>query len=87
MNRLFPTYHCKEASVDVILPTKDIKPDESNQWLIIGYPGVDGIEFRVKLDKQESAIYAFYPIDDEHIKIANSPNDLIQKWMAKELIL
>ena len=62
-----------------------MKPDECNQWFIIGYPEMDGIEFRVKLDGQEDSVYAFYPIDDNHIKIADSSDDLIQKWKKKYL--
>ena len=87
MDKPFPPYYCKESFVDVVLPVDEIKTDESNKWLIIGYPGVDGIEFRIKKDEQENIVYVFYPIDNEHIKIADSPEELIRKWKEGKLVL
>ncbi|MDO1451968.1 hypothetical protein Q0590_37210 [Rhodocytophaga aerolata] len=87
MDKQFPAYYCQEAFIDVVLPADEIKIDESNQWLIIGYPGVDGIEFRVYKHKRDAAVYAYYPIDDEHIWIANSAEDLISKWKEGKIVL
>ncbi len=80
MNRQFPAYYCEESLLDVILPASVIAADTSKQWLIIGYSGVDGVEFRVKNDETDTAVYAYYPIDNEHIWVADSAEDLIEKW-------
>lgn len=87
LNRSFPVYYCKASLVDVVLPTSKIKTDELDRWYIIGYSGVDGIEFRVKKDVQEDTVYAYYPIDDEHIKIADSVEELIRKWKDGSIVL
>lgn len=85
MKKKFPEYYCEESFVNVIMPIQKIKTDESKEWLIIGWPGVDGIEFRVKNVVSDNAVYAYYPIEDEHIKIAESAEELIEKWKTGEL--
>jgi hypothetical protein len=87
MHKKFPAYYCKESFIDVVLPADEIKIDDSKRWLIIGRPGVDGIEFRVKKHEADAAVYAYYPIDNEHVWIANSAEDLIEKWKAGAIIL
>lgn len=80
MVKSFPEYFCEESFVNVILPFDEIKTDESKKWLIIGWPGVDGVEFRVKKEAEDKAVYAYYSVEDEHIKIAESPVELIERW-------
>jgi hypothetical protein len=80
MHKQFPSYYCQESFIDVVLSADEIKADASSRWLIIGYPGVDGIEFRVKKYGSDKTVYAYYPIDDEHVHIADSVEDLIEKW-------
>ncbi len=80
MEKQFPAYYCEESCVDVVLPATEIKTDDSTQWLIIGYPGVDGIEFRVSKYEADTTVYAYYPIDDTHIRIADSAHHLIEGW-------
>ena len=87
LNKSFPAYYCEASLVDVVLPISKIKTDEFNRWYIIGYPGVDGIEFRVKENVQENIVYAYYPIDDEHVKIAGSVEQLIEKWKDGNIVL
>ena len=88
MERSFPAYYCEESFTDVVLPVNNIKLNESREWLTIGSPGVDGIEFRMKANEiQEDTVYAFYPIDNEYVKIADSPEDLVRRWKEGKLIL
>lgn len=87
MNDAFSKYYCEESFIYVVLPGDDIKKDKSRDWLIIGSPGVDGIEFRVKSDESEDTVFAFYPFDIEYIKIADSAEHLVLKWKAGEIVL
>lgn len=87
MDKQFPAYYCEKSFIDVVLPADEIKTDDTNQWLIIGSPGVDGIEFRVKNQNPDTTVYVYYPIDDEHIWIANSVEDLISKWKEEKVVL
>lgn len=85
MKKLFLEYYCKDSLIYVVLPADSIILDESKDWLIIGHPGVDGIQFRVKSDQLDNAVYAFYPIDNEYVKVADSVAHLILKWKAGEI--
>lgn len=76
----YPSFYCKTLQVHVILPLEQIKKDASGKWLIIGYSGVDGIEFRVEYLEIESKVYAYYPIESEFCEIAKNADDLILKW-------
>jgi hypothetical protein len=80
-------YYCEECFIDVILPGDKIHADETGNWLVIGWPGVDGIEFRMKNNAAEKIIYAYYPVEQEHIIIAESRDDLIKKWVNHSIDL
>ena len=75
-----PAYYCEELFIDVVLPSNEIKMDDSMKWLIIGSPGVDGIQFKVRKCEADTAVYAYYPVDDTHILIADSAHHLIERW-------
>ena len=87
MAKKFTPYYCNEALVDVVLSSERIVTDETGEWLVIGYPGVDGIEFRTRVNETESYIYAFYPIEKRYTKIADSADDLLAKWKANKIFL
>lgn len=72
---------------NVILPPDRITADETNQWLILGFAGVDGIEFRTPIDEASWDIFAYYPIEIDHLKIADSAEDLVMKWKNNQIIL
>lgn len=63
MKKEFTPYFCGYNIVDIILPADSIEEDETKEWLIIGWPGVDGIQFRVKASDPDQAVYVFYPIE------------------------
>jgi hypothetical protein len=85
MWREIPEFFCPDSEVDVVLPSKSIIADETGDWLIIGWPGVDGIQFRMQNGSFDETVYAYYPYDDEHVKIAESAADLIQKWKSGDI--
>ena len=85
MKKEFTPYFCDDSIVDVVLPADRIELDETKEWLIIGWPGFDGIQFRVKLKGADQTVYTFYPIEQEYIKIADSDKDLIEKWKSGQV--
>lgn len=85
MKKEFTPYFCDDSIIDVILPGDRIEEDETKEWLIIGWPGVDGIQFRVKSKETDQSVYAFYPFEQEYVKIADSDKDLIEKWKAGQV--
>lgn len=87
MKKTFSKYYCEESFIYVVLLEDEIKMDKSKDWLIIGFPGVDGIEFRVKSDQSQDTVFAFYPFDNEHMKIADSAEHLVLKWKAGVIVL
>ena len=87
MKNKFNPYFCQDSLVDIILPADKIEEDETKEWLIIGWPGIDGIQFMVKSIDNDQSIYAFYPIEQEYIKVADSDIDLIEKWKSGQLVL
>ena len=87
MKKEFTPYFCQENIVDIILPANRIEEDGTREWLIIGWPGVDGIQFRVKSNNTDQSVFAYYPIECEYIKVANSDIDLIEKWKSGQLEL
>ena len=74
-------YFCERNQIYVISKPEDMYKDETQNWIVIGRPGVDGIEFRIKNNFDiNRTIYVYYPFDDEHIEVAGSPEELITKW-------
>lgn len=54
-------------------------------WLAVGGPGVDGIEWAVR--RGQPGLFAFYPIDQEFVAVAESAHDLITRWTSGALRL
>lgn len=56
-----------------------------SDWLGVGGPGVDGIAWAVR--KNQAGIFAFFPIEQEFVAVAENGPDLITKWMNGKLLL
>lgn len=80
-------YYCPETSVDVVLPNDRIVLDKTMDWYVIGFSGVDGIEFRMRAKETGSEVFAFYPIESRYVKVADSPDDLISMWKLDKIML
>jgi hypothetical protein len=80
-------FYCKKSFIQVLLKTDERRLDSTQKWLIVGYPGVDGITFTMKAQSEGKSIYAHYPYEDEYIKIATSESNLIEKWKSNQLKL
>ena len=48
------------------------------QWLCLGGPGVDGIEFGVQ--KGVAGVFAYYPLEGDCLLKADSVPELIRGW-------
>jgi len=54
------------------------KHDPDREWICLGGPGVDGIEFGVR--KGRVGVFAYYALDAEFIVKAESVPELIHGW-------
>lgn len=52
--------------------------DPNREWLCLGGPGVDGIEFGIR--RGFAGVFAYYPIEDRYELKAESVPDLIEGW-------
>jgi uncharacterized protein (DUF433 family) len=80
-------YYCNNSEIEVIYDFSEMGFDESRSYIIIGSPGMDGIQFRIKHNSSSKVVFAYYPIKDENIEIAESPKDLVEKWKMNKIIL
>jgi hypothetical protein len=67
-----------EAQLWLLLPSDQIHVDAASDGLIIGRPGVDGIQFCYREGLE--GIWAFYPIDADWVRIAPTLRDLESGW-------
>ena len=54
-------------------------------FLVVGAPGVDGVLYGLKPNGVQ--VFAYLPIDQEYVEVANSAQDLVVKWLANEVHL
>ena len=57
-----------------IEPAERVREDGAREFLIIGGPGVDGIRWGYR--KRQRGIWAYYPIEDEFVLLADSATAL-----------
>ena len=57
-----------------IEPAHRLYEDETRELLVIGGPGVDGIDWGYR--KGHRGIWAYYPIEDEYVLLASSASEL-----------
>ena len=50
------------------------------EFLVVGRPGVDGIEFGYR--KNHDGIWSYYPISREFSQVASSVSGLVEGWFA-----
>ena len=71
-------YH-DDSYLKVILPLTEASIDPIHNHLVVGHAGVDSIEFCYRIN--QPGIWAFYPIDNEFEKLAESIGQLIEGWL------
>ena len=72
-------YFCSESQTQYVLSKGERCLDQSRNLLIIGFAGVDGIEFVLTPDGD--SVYAYYPINSELIQLAPDFTTFISGWI------
>jgi hypothetical protein len=68
----------EEAQIDLVYPAHELRKDKEHEFLAIGRPGVDGIEFVFRAGHE--GVWAFYPIGREFVRVAPSISSLLSGW-------
>ena len=69
----------------VIRPQAEWEYDAEREWLCLGGPGVDGLEFGIR--KGQAGVFAYYPIDDDYVQKAPSVPELIRGLLDGSILL
>ena len=67
----------------LILPSAEVTERPDIHFLIIGRPGVDGIEFGYRAGCD--GIWAYYPIDKEFVILAPTVAAFLKGWRSNEI--
>lgn len=78
--RFFAGIYDNESHLQLILPEEEIYIFSTEDFLVIGRPGVDGIEFGFR--KNQEGIWAYYPIDQRFSLVAANIAELVRGWYA-----
>lgn len=62
----------------LVIPADDVQVRTALDFLVIGRPGVDGIEFGYR--RRLRGVWAYYPIDDEFVVVATTTADLVERY-------
>jgi hypothetical protein len=72
---------CSETEqLDLIVAADRVAEHLGLSFLVIGRPGVDGIEFGYR--KGHDGIWAYYPISREFSLVAPSVAELVDGWLS-----
>jgi hypothetical protein len=78
-------YYEVESQIDLIVPLEEIVELAGFEFLSIGRPGVDGIEFGYR--KGQPGLWAFYPIGSEFKWMAPGVRELVDGWCEGRLFV
>jgi hypothetical protein len=67
----------------VILPAREVTERPDIDFLVIGRPGVDGIEFGYRANRD--GIWAYYPIDNDFVLLAPTITAFLEGWRSKKI--
>ena len=73
----------EESQYLYIQCAQNLREDATRKFLVIGGPGVDGIEWGYR--KGHSGIWAHYPIDDEFVQLASSASELRDGYSSGQI--
>jgi hypothetical protein len=71
----------KSSHIWVIVGFGEVVEHSELEFLVIGRPGCDGIEFGYR--KRHDGLWAYYPIDREFKLVAPSISALVEGWLAR----
>lgn len=69
----------------VIVAADQIVERSELEFLVIGRPGCDGIEFGYRMGRD--GLWAYYPIDREFTLVAPSISALVDGWLAGSIVI
>lgn len=78
-------YWDEASQLLVVLPASDLEVRSAIDFLVVGRPGVDGIEFGYR--RATAGVWAYYPIGREFVQVADTTRDLVERWKAGRIIL
>ena len=70
----------ESEQLHLIVAAGEIAELRDLEFLVVGRPGVDGIEFGYR--KNHDGIWAYYPISREFSQVASSVSGLVEGWFA-----
>jgi hypothetical protein len=74
-----------DAQVWVIVPASQVQERTEVQFLVVGRPGVDGIDFGYR--KSSPGFWAYCPIDGEYQYLAPTITAFLKHWDAGAITL
>jgi hypothetical protein len=73
-------YWVEPAQLKLVVPVAEHELSSDQDFLVIGRPGVDGIEFGYR--RGQRGIWAYYPIERRYVAIAETTADLIDGYTS-----
>ena len=76
---------CWDEPSQLMLIVPEVEAGERTEleFLVVGRPGVDGIEFGYRKGKR--GLWAYYPIDREFVFMAPTLVELVEGWLSGKL--
>jgi len=74
-----------DASSQLMLVVPARQRELRSDFLVIGRPGVDGIEFGYR--REQRGIWAYYPIERRFVAVAKTTADLIDGYVSCRITL
>jgi hypothetical protein len=68
------------AQLQLIVAIADVEFDEEKGDMAIGRPGSGGIYFCFR--ENQPGVFAYYPIENEYVLLADGVQDLVDGWRA-----
>jgi hypothetical protein len=67
----------------VIVSAAEVEERQEIRFLVVGRPGVDGIEFGYRQGR--AGLWAYYPIEGEFVLMAPTVAELVEGWLSGKL--
>jgi hypothetical protein len=71
------------AQLWLIFPAAELTEQQERRFLVVGRPGVGGIEFGYRAD--QDGFWAYYPIDRDFSLLAPSARSFLDGWRSGQI--
>ena len=75
----------EQSQLWIIVASDDVVERPELEFLVVGRPGSDGIEFGYR--KGHDGLWAHYPIGDQFALVAPSIGVLVKEWLAGNIAI